>query len=252
MKDNTLRFSNRVDNYVQYRPRYPLGVFESLKTICQLSERSIVADIGSGTGFLAEGFLRFGFPVYGVEPNRQMRQAGERLLQDYPGFRSIVGTAEETTLPTSSVDLVAAGQSFHWFEPARARGEFQRVLKPAGWVALVWNEWRGATYPLGADYENLLKTYASDFSRVTHKQLDDQGLRSFLGTDFQSESFENSQTFDFDGLKGRLLSSSYAPEAGQPGHELILSELRKIFEVHQVDGRVDFLYETNLYCGRLG
>jgi SAM-dependent methyltransferase len=251
MKNNTGRFSNRVENYIRYRPRYPQGVFESLKAKCQLSETSIIADIGSGTGFLAEGFLRLDCLVYGVEPNRQMREASERLLQKYPRFRSVSGTAEETTLAGASIDFVTAGQAFHWFDPEKAGGEFQRILKRSGWVVLVWNARRGAAYPLGDDYEKLLETYSPDYVRVTHKRLDDQGLRAFLGKDFQLETFENSQSFDFEGLKGRLLSSSYAPEAGRPGHEPMLSELRNIFDAHQFDGRVDFLYETNLYYGRL-
>jgi SAM-dependent methyltransferase len=252
MKNNTQRFSNRVENYIQYRPRYPQGVFESLRVNCRLSETSIVADIGSGTGILAEGFLRLGCLVYGVEPNQQMREAGERLLGRYSRFRSVSGTAEETTLAGATIDFVAAGQAFHWFDPERARSEFQRILKPSGWVVLVWNERLGASYPLGKDYERLLETYAADYPEVTHKQFDDRVLRPFLGHDYQYETFENSQSFNFEGLKGRLLSSSYSPEAGQPGYKPMLSELRKIFGDHQIDGRVDFLYETSLYYGRLG
>lgn len=251
MKDGIQCFSNRVENYVRYRPGYPQGAIESLKSNCQLSEASVIADIGSGTGLLAERFLQLGCLVYGLEPNRQMREAGERQLRHYPRFRSLAGTAEETTLAEESIDFVTAGQAFHWFDPEKARREFQRILKPQGWVVLVWNERRGATYPLGKDYEKLLETYAADYTQVTHKQLDDQDLEEFFGSDFRFETFENSQTFDFEGLRGRLLSSSYSPEAGQPGHEKIHSELRKIFETHQVNGRVDFLYDTNLYYGRL-
>jgi SAM-dependent methyltransferase len=251
MKNNSQRFSNRVENYVRYRPRYPQGVFDTLQARCQLSARSIVADIGSGTGFLAEGFLRLGCLVYGVEPNRPMREAAERLLQGYPRFRSVPGAAEETMLAAASVDFVTAGQAFHWFDQEQAKAEWRRILKPPGWVALVWNEQRGATYPLGADYEKLLQTYGIDYASVTHKRLDAQALEMFLGEAFQAQSFDNSQSFDFKGLKGRLLSSSYAPLAGQPGHEPMLVELGRIFDAHQVDGRVDFLYKTNLYYGRL-
>ena len=251
MKNNTDRFSNRVEDYIHYRPRYPQGIFESLKAKCQLSESSAIADIGSGTGLFAEGFLELGCLVYGVEPNRQMREAGERLLQNYPRFRSVSGTAEETTLTGESVDFVTDGQAFHWFDREKARTEFQRLLKPSGWVVLVWNERRGAAYPLRADYEKLLQMYGIDYSKVTHKRLDDRVFRTFLGENFQSETFENSQAFDLEGLRGRLLSSSYSPEAGQPGHTPMLVEARRIFDAHQLDGRVDFLYETKLYYGRL-
>jgi SAM-dependent methyltransferase len=252
MKNNTQRFSNRVENYVRYRPRYPQGVFETLQAKCQLTATSVIADIGSGTGFLAEGFLRLGCLVYGVEPNRKMREAGERLLLGkYPRFQSVSGTAEETTLAKAAVDFVTAGQAFHWFDVEKAGVEFRRILKPAGWVVLVWNSQRGAAYPLGADYEKLLEKYGVDYASVTHKRLDDRVLRAFFGKSYQIETFENRQSLDFEGLKGRLLSSSYAPLAGQPGHDPMLSELRTIFDSHQIDGRVDFLYETRLYYGHL-
>jgi SAM-dependent methyltransferase len=251
MTNHTQRFSNRVDNYIRYRPHYPVGVYDTLRDRCQLSTNSIVADIGSGTGFLAEGFLRLGCLVYGVEPNRPMREAGEQFLQGQPRFRSISGTAEETTLAAASVDLVTAGQAFHWFDLDKAKREFRRILKPSGWVALVWNERRGDSYPLGADYEKLLVTYGVDYASVSHKQFDDPIFRTFFGQDFHVETFENSQSFDFDGLKGRLLSSSYAPEDGQPDYKPMLVELRRIFDAHQTDGRVAFLYETQLYYGRL-
>jgi SAM-dependent methyltransferase len=251
MRDNTQRFSTRVENYIRYRPRYPKGVFKTLRDRCQLSKSSVIADIGSGTGFLAEGFLSLGCLVYGVEPNRSMREAGERLLQGYPRFRSIPGTAEETTLAATSVDFVTAGQAFHWFDLDKARREFRRILKPSGWVALVWNKRRGESYPLGAGYEKLIETYGANYENVTHKQLGDEIIRAFLDQAFEVETFENGQSFDFEGFKGRLLSSSYAPEVGQPGHEPMLVELRRIFDEHQVAGRVDFLYETKLYYGRL-
>jgi hypothetical protein len=56
---------------------------------------------------------------------------------------------------------------------------------------------------------------------------------------------------DFDALRGRLLSSSYAPAAGHPNHGPMLADLRKIFDSHAVSGRVRFEYETHVYYGRL-
>ena len=137
MKNNTRRFSNREENYVQYRPRCPEGVLVKLRVKCQLSETSVIADIAYGTGFLAQGFLRLSCPVYGVEPNPQMRKAGEKLPREYPRFQSVAGTTEETTLADASADFVTAGQAFHWFDPDKAKGEFQRIPKTTGWVVLV-------------------------------------------------------------------------------------------------------------------
>ena len=142
--DATERFSNRVQDYARYRPHYPAAVIGSLQTNCQLLETSVIADVGSGTGILTELFLRHGNPVLAVEPNRQMREAGERLLEGYPHFQSIAGRAEATTLPEQSVDFVTAGQAFHWFDRKKAKAEFSRILKARGWVVLAWNERRVA------------------------------------------------------------------------------------------------------------
>ena len=113
MIDPTTRFTTRVDNYVKYRPSYPASIITLLESECGLTRETIVADIGSGTGFMTELFLKFGNRVFGVEPNAEMRVAGERLLAKYPSFRSVNATAEATALPNESVDLIVAGQAFH-------------------------------------------------------------------------------------------------------------------------------------------
>jgi SAM-dependent methyltransferase len=244
------RFSNRVDNYIRYRPHYPPGILDCLREDCRLTPASVVADVGSGTGILAELFLRHGNTLYGVEPNREMQAAGERLLQAYTRFHSIAATAEETGLPAGSVDFVTAGQAFHWFDRDRARTEFQRILKPQGWVVLVWNARRAST-PFGKDYEALVRTYATDYQQVNHTQIDGSVLREFFGQEFMTRTFDNGQSFDVQGLTGRLLSSSYAPEAGHPQHAAMLSTLQEIFDAHQVKGRVAFEYETEVHYGHL-
>src|ERR1700732_4152215 len=131
--DSKQRFSNRVADYVRYRPGYPAEVLTLLRTQCGLKSGHVIADIGSGTGFLSELFLKNGNRVYGIEPNEAMRQAGEEYLASYDGFASINGSAEATTLDDASIDFVSAGQAFHWFEPVVARHEFRRILKPEGW-----------------------------------------------------------------------------------------------------------------------
>ena len=161
MPKPTERFSDRVDAYVKYRPDYPRAVLELLQTECGLTPRSAVADIGSGTGKLSELFLRNGNSVYGVEPNPEMRLAGENLLSSYPGFVSVAGSAEATTLPDQSADFITAGQAFHWFDQKLARQGFERILKPDGLVVLVWNERLTDTSFLEA-YEMLTQTYATD------------------------------------------------------------------------------------------
>lgn len=250
MLDPTKRFSSRVENYTRYRPSYPKEIIDLLRDDCGLTKDSIIADIGSGTGKFTELFLENGNRVFGVEPNKEMREAGERLLKKFPHFSSIAATAEATALPNQSVDFVAAGQAFHWFHHEQCRAEFLRILKPNGWVVLVWNDRRSKT-PFLIEYEKLLLEFATDYKQVSHRQIDAEKLRDFFRATPRLKSFFYVQQLDFGGLKGRLLSSSYAPEAGQPRHEEMLETLKRIFEKHQQHGRVAMEYDTLVYYGRL-
>ena len=247
MQHPTRRFSSRVENYVRYRPHYPQCALQILRDTCRLSPDWHVADIGSGTGFLTELFLGNGNPTYAVEPNKEMRQVAEALLKDCPGFTSIDGAAEYTTLGDDSVDMVAAGQAFHWFDRDKAKAEFARILRPGGWVVLIWNDRRMDT-PFLQAYEDLLREHSSDYRQVDHKNVDQKALADFFAAaEYITQSCENVQTFDCDGLKGRLLSSSYAPETD---NEAMLAELACIFDQHQTDGQVLFHYDTSIYISQ--
>jgi SAM-dependent methyltransferase len=249
----TERFSNRVENYIKYRPGYPPEIVEILKAECGLTPAAVVADVGSGTGILTELLLKNGNRVFGVEPNREMREAAERLLAGYANFTSVAAPAESTTLPVHSVDLVVAAQAFHWFDRAAARREFARILKPGGRVVFLWNERRATSSPFLRAYEGLLQTYAPEYKQVDHKQVAAQeAIADFFSPgSFALARFSNQQAFDFEGLKGRLLSASYTPEAGHPNHQPMLDGLRALFEAHQVGGCVTLEYETRMYYGQL-
>jgi SAM-dependent methyltransferase len=250
MSDNTQRFSTRVENYVKYRPDYPSEIVATLADECDLTPESAIADVGSGTGILSELWLRNGNQVYGIEPNREMREAGERLLADYPSFSSVDGTAEATTLPAESVDFVTAGQAFHWFDQAKARAEFTRILRPGGWIVLIWNLRREDTDFL-RDYEAVLQTYGTDYTQVNHRNIDESAIGAFFGPGgFTIYTFPNQQLFDLEGLNGRVFSSSYTPEPDHPNFAPMLNALRTLFEQHQTNGQVAFEYETQVYFGK--
>ncbi|MFI5173484.1 MAG: class I SAM-dependent methyltransferase [Terriglobia bacterium] len=252
MMDPKSRFSSRVENYARFRPGYPGSIVEILREECRLAPASVIADVGSGTGILAELFLKNGNRVFGVEPNREMRETGERLLNGYSNFASVCGSAESTTLPAHSVDFVSAGQAFHWFDRWKAREEFSRILKPQGWVVLIWNDRRTDATPFLEAYERLMLTYSIDYKEVNHKQVDSDVIRAFFGSPhFKLRNLENQQVFDFESLKGRVLSSSYAPEEGHPNYELMMSALVSIFQEYQRGGQVAFEYDTRVYFGRL-
>lgn len=240
--DPTRRFSCRADAYARYRPSYPPEVAGLLRKECGLRAESRIADIGCGTGLLAELFLQMGCEVFGVEPNAEMRQAGARLLARYERFHSVEGRAEATTLPDASVEFVTAGQAFHWFDPAAARIEFSRILRPGGHVVLVWNE-RAEGGGFQAAYDGLVRRYAPEVNRIQHDAID----CVFGGPVWRLVEFENRQVLDLEGLQGRLASSSYAPLPGTPGHREMLDALAELFAAYQSEGRVTLLYDTKVY-----
>lgn len=248
--DSRERFSERVANYVRYRPDYPREMLDVLREHAGLRAGIRVADVGSGTGIASRLLLDVGCEVFAVEPNDAMRAAAVDRLGGNPQFHSVAAPAEDTTLAERSVDMILSAQAFHWFDRARARAEFSRILKPAGRVALVWNVRQTDATPFLRDYEALLQKFATDYMQVRHENVDESALRRFfLGGKLAKYTLPNAQHFDFDGLCGRVLSSSYAPAAGHPAHEPMMAELRRIFDAHQYGGKVSFLYDTEIVIG---
>ena len=250
--NSTERFSSRVADYVRYRPSYPAGIVPLLARECGLNSDSVIADVASGTGLLAKLFLESGYSVLGVEPNAEMRAAGDVFLAEFPNFRSIDGRAEQTGLVDASVNLITVGQAFHWFECETTRQEFLRVLRMPRWVALIWNE---RIVPSGGFlkvYEEMLHRYAPDYAKIDHRQVDAHRIAAFFGHgDWTLAVFDNAQEFDLEGVRGRLLSSSYAPHNTSPNYRPMLDELERVFTEHSVDGKISFHYDTKVYYGEL-
>jgi SAM-dependent methyltransferase len=252
ISDSTRRFSSRVDNYKRYRPGYPVEVFGVLRAAGALRPDSVVADIGSGTGIFSALLLENGHQVFAVEPNEPMRAAAEERFTAEENFTSVPGTAEATTLPAASIDLITSAQAFHWFDREPTRAEFARILRPGGWVALIWNERQLDSTPLLRAYESLLREFGRDYLAVRHQELGLEKVRRFFGhDDVQLTVLKNAQSFDYAGLEGRLLSSSYAPESGQPSHAPMLARLRAIFDEHADGGTVELRYDTQVYCAQI-
>ena len=248
--DAKQRFSARVADYVRYRPSYPSALLDLLRAECGLRPGHVVADIGSGTGFLSELFLKNGNRVYGVEPNKDMRRAGEEYLASYDGFSSIEGSAEATTLDDASVDFVTAGQSCHWFEPDAARREFVRILKPGGWMVIAWNDRRMEEASFTRAYENILERFGIDYKNVKDSYPEADRIRSFL-TDISQRDLPNYQVLDWESLRGRLRSSSFSPTEGHPDYAPMMEELRKLFDAYQQNGQVRMDYFTRVYFGHV-
>ena len=250
-KSPTARFSDRVENYVRYRPGYPPEVLDLLRTECGLQSSHIVADIASGTGLFTRLLLKNGNPVFAVEPNPEMREAGVHQLKNYRRLVSVAGTAEETTLQAASVDFVTAAQAAHWFDLPSTRAEFVRILKPEGWCVLIWNERDTSSTPFLRDYEELLLTYGTDYNEIRHERTTEMIHEFFAPAPCRQRVFAMQQQFDYQGIAGRLLSSSYAPLEGHPSYAPMMKELERIYRAHAKDDTVAFEYKTRVYYGKL-
>ncbi len=251
MSNTVERFSDRVENYVKYRPGYPAEILDLFRSEMNLRIDSIVADIGAGTGISAKIFLENGNPVFAVEPNAPMRGAAKEFLKNYPRLTLVEGTSENTNLENDSIDFVVAAQAFHWFKRDETRDEFRRILKDKSYVALIWNERQLGTTAFLRDYERLLIEFGTDYAQVRHENITRETLQDFFQTNFNEAFFDNKQTVDFDGLRGRMLSSSYMPSAENPRYGEMLKNLELLFATHAENGKIDIKYDTKIFYGQL-
>jgi SAM-dependent methyltransferase len=238
-----------VEDYVKYRPGYPPALLNYIQDHYHLNTRETIADIGAGTGISSAPFLKAGYRVIAVEPNNEMREKLKEILSYYPQLKPINGTAESTTLPDHSVDLIVAGQAFHWFDPLKSRDEFERILKPGGRVAIIWNERRTSTL-FEKEYENLILKYATDYQKIDHRNIEDRDIEKFFYPRACSlKIFDNYQTFDIEGLVGRLASSSYMPPRDGAAFSKVTADLEILFNKYSRDNFIQINYDSKLYAG---
>lgn len=250
LNDSVERFSNRVENYIKYRPHYPKEIITFLNNEFGFDKSKIVADIGSGPGISCENFIENGNNVYAVEPNDDMRKAAEEIFRDSENFISINGKAEATTLDNNFADLIIAGQAFHWFDKEKCKTEFKRILKDDGYVVLMWND-KTSTNDFMKDYYELIKKFGKDYDKINHTNVDDEVIGKFFSpNEFKKKSIRHTHPLDYAGLEGRLLSSSYIPLEGD-SFEAMIQELKEMFAKYSVNGKVEMEYQTNLFYGKL-
>lgn len=253
MSSNTTRFSDRVADYVAYRPSYPAAAIDTLLSRAQLSPGDSVADIGSGTGISTSLLLERGLTVYAVEPNAAMRSAAEQAHSANPAFHSVAAPAEATTLPACSVKLVLAAQAFHWFDAAKARAEFRRITTPPHVVALLWNDRQTSGSPFLDGYEEILRTLGTDYAHVNHRNLtaESKAIADFYAGPFELLTFHNHQDLTLPALLGRAFSSSYTPREGDPRRQQMETSLKNLFDKTQQNDTVRLSYVTQLFLGAL-
>jgi SAM-dependent methyltransferase len=251
-KKNKTRFTNRVDAYVKYRPGYPKEAIDYLYETVGFKSHSEVADIGAGTGIFSKLILERGSHVTAIEPNQAMREAAERMLAGESRYSSVTGSAEETHLQSHSVDFIVCAQAFHWFDRAAALSEFRRILRKGGKAVLIWNTRLREGNSFLEEYELLHNNFGTDYAKVNHGNISQDQLAAFFKDgELQEGRFKNSQEFDFEGLCGRLLSSSYIPALGHPSYAPMMIELRNLFERNNQDGKVIIDYETEVFWGEV-
>jgi SAM-dependent methyltransferase len=245
MKATSTRFSDRVDDYIKYRPGYPEQIIEILANKIGLNQNSIIADIGSGTGISTNLFLKNGNKVFGVEPNKEMRESAELIFGANSSFISVNGTAEKTNLKERSIDLIFSAQAFHWFNANDTKKEFERILRPGGYIVIVWNV-RKENDGFQKEYESILKSIP-EYNAVTHKNITDKEMSDFFApASMQKLVLPNYQELNLDGLKGRLKSSSYCPKEGFE-FERIMREIELLFYRFEKQAVIKFEYDTNVY-----
>lgn len=252
MRDSVQRFDKTVEDYLKYRPSYPEDIYSLLVNQFDLTPEKVIADIGSGTGFLAKLFLSHGHAVYGVEPNQAMRKAAEIYLNENLNFHSLNGLAEATTLDDESIDWIVVGTAFHWFDVKKTKIEFKRILKSPGFCLVVWNVRNTKQSVLLQDYENLILTYSNDYNKSRAHEFEQTIVEDFFYPfEMKTATFVNKQQFSWDGLKGRLLSTSYSLRDDDPKYHDMIDELKIIFDRHQSNELVEFLYDTKMYYGQM-
>jgi SAM-dependent methyltransferase len=253
-----LRFSGRVHAYVAGRPGYPSELPSLLQARFGLPQPFVVADLGSGTGLLSRVFVAAGHTVMGVEPDAQMAAAASADPVLAERFQDVRGPAENTGLMDSSVDLVAVGQAFHWFEPARARAEARRILRGRGLAALVWNERPRVPTdpnltPALADYEALVCRWDTGTYRETESRWAKQHpMTVFFGrTPPRPLVLHHIHRVSRDGLVARAASCSYLPGTTHPRFDAMVGELDDLFARHARGGLLDMPYRTMVFAGWL-
>jgi len=248
VRDPRDRFTERVENYVRYRPGYPSEIVQHLLKLLPGRFQPVIADVGAGTGIFTRILLEKGCSVISVEPNRAMRLEAEKALQHIPGFSSVEGEAVRTTIDDSTVDAVTAAQAFHWFANREAVEEFNRILQPNGVVLLTWNDRRVDTDRFHREYEELLVRYCTDYSSVTQTNITgDTIVELFDGWECSTLNLANRQDLDFLSLKGRLESSSYCPDPADENYRIVMARLGELFERENRGGVIGMEYVCRAY-----
>ena len=232
---NQEQYSEKADIYDRSRPRYPKAFFDYLFSDVEISEKSIIADIGAGTGILSKGLLERGSTVYCIEFNQDMRTKLETSLKNYDNLVSIDATAEATTLEDSSVDFITVGQAFHWFDREKFKTECQRILSLGGKVVIAYNL-RVMSGVMTKECYDLTEQLCPNLKQnFGHMEYDTNFDKAFFYGFFDEKTlseklFLNNVDYDKETFIMKHLSVSYAPNKRDENYGKYVSGLEQIFQ----------------------
>jgi SAM-dependent methyltransferase len=234
-------FESGSDRYERSRPGYPVEAVARLVTACGITQGSRVVDLAAGTGKLTRQLDAVGAACLAVEPSASMREAFVRAV---PGVPVAAGTAEAVPIASGSLDAVVAAQSFHWFDPPAALAEVARVLRPDGWLSLIWNE-RDESDPMVAELLRISKwdrfqpyPVGMDFGEV----LDASGLFGPV----ERSILPFTQLLDRTTFVDQIATRSYVQVLPAPDREALLAEIASFAAT--LEEPIALPYLTDLFC----
>lgn len=249
--ENTKKFSGKAENYSSGRPAYADGLIDMLYETQGFSPRSVIADIGCGTGIFTKQLVERGSLVYGVEPNDDMRRAAVENLAGYENFRPLGGTAEHTTLEENSVDFITAAQAFHWFDLPSFRTECRKILRPDGKVFLIWNM-RDGDAEINRLCADIFAEYCPDFKGFSGGiEREDRRISAFFGGNSRTAAFDHPLVYDREKFIRRSLSASYSLTESDGRFAQYLQRLYALFDRKSRNGVLTIPNQTTVYFGKI-
>jgi GrpB-like predicted nucleotidyltransferase (UPF0157 family)/ubiquinone/menaquinone biosynthesis C-methylase UbiE len=248
--DSTQKFTGRAEAYKNARPNYAPALLGWLKEKYALGPGKVVADMGSGTGIFTQALLSTGATVYAVEPNSEMRAVAEDQFRSFPNFISVPRPAEATSLPEHTFDLITAAQAFHWFDSQRFNHEADRLLKPMGEAALIWNMKVEST-PFCQVYAETLRQYCPAFKGFgggIKERLEE--VEAFFASPPETKNFDHPLIDDRTTFLTGVASSSYALKSHEPGYDAFQQALNALFDRFAENSLLTIANQSLLFAGR--
>ena len=250
MTDPENLFAGKASIYSRYRPGYPREIIQILEEETGFNNDWKVADIGSGTGILSGLFIENGNTVYCVEPNYEMQSEALRRYDNLGNHIPVTGTAEHTNLREQSIDLIVAGQSFHWFNTDLAKEEFGRIIRPGGFAALIWNNRSEDEGTFSREYDKICVKYSRNYHGTGSTAITEETFQNFFTHGYRRYNIQNYRQIDQDGVVGRYLSAIYALKPEDSDYGIAMKSLMDLFRRFQKDGKVTMEYTTEIVIGK--